>query len=126
MIRLAGIDIAALPDEAFDNPLGESTGAATIFGTTGGVMEAALRTVYEILEGKPLETSVFVQCVGFRDQERRGLCRGQDTARGGCTYAQECKDSPGRDCGRHKSLPVYRGDELSGRMHWWWRTTCAP
>jgi len=54
MIRLAGIDIATLPDEEFDSPLGESTGAATIFGTTGGVMEAALRTVYEILEGKPL------------------------------------------------------------------------
>ena len=59
MIRLAGIDIAALPDEEFDNPLGESTGAATIFGTTGGVMEAALRTVYEILEGKPLENLDF-------------------------------------------------------------------
>ena len=54
MIREAGIDMSALDEEDFDDPLGRSTGAATIFGTTGGVMEAALRTVYEIVEGKPL------------------------------------------------------------------------
>jgi NADH-quinone oxidoreductase subunit G len=54
MIRQAGIDIERLPEEAFDDPLGRSTGAATIFGTTGGVMEAALRTVYEIVVKKPL------------------------------------------------------------------------
>ncbi len=46
MIREAGIDFAAIPDEPFDPPMGEYTGAATIFGATGGVMEAALRTVY--------------------------------------------------------------------------------
>jgi iron-only hydrogenase group A len=49
MITRAGIDIERLPEESFDDPLGKSTGAATIFGTTGGVMEAALRTVYEIV-----------------------------------------------------------------------------
>ena len=54
MIREAGIDIASLPEEDFDDPLGKSTGAATIFAATGGVMEAALRTVYEIVEQKPL------------------------------------------------------------------------
>ena len=54
MIREAGIDIESLPEEDFDDPLGRSTGAATIFGATGGVMEAALRTVYELVEGKPL------------------------------------------------------------------------
>lgn len=59
MIRMSAIDMANLPEEEFDNPLGESTGAATIFGTTGGVMEAALRTVYEILEGKPLSDANF-------------------------------------------------------------------
>ena len=42
MIKEAGIDFNSLPDEDFDNPLGESTGAAVIFGATGGVMEAAL------------------------------------------------------------------------------------
>ena len=65
MIRLAGIDMANLPEEGFDNPLGLSTGAATIFGTTGGVMEAALRTVYEILEGKPLPSIDFLPARGL-------------------------------------------------------------
>jgi len=54
MIKTAGIDFNALPDEAFDNPLGMSTGAADIFGLTGGVMEAALRTVYELVTGREL------------------------------------------------------------------------
>lgn len=56
MIKEAGIDFNSLTDEEFDNPLGESTGAAVIFGATGGVAEAALRTVFEILSGKELET----------------------------------------------------------------------
>ena len=54
MIKRAGIDFTSLPEEAFDNPLGESTGAAVIFGTTGGVMEAAVRTAYEVATGTPL------------------------------------------------------------------------
>jgi len=66
MIRLSGIDMAALPEEEFDSPLGASTGAATIFGTTGGVMEAALRTVYEILEGKPLPQTDFTPVRGLQ------------------------------------------------------------
>ncbi len=65
MIRLAGIDIMNLPEEDFDDPLGKSTGAGTIFGTTGGVMEAALRTVYEMVEKKPLENVEFAQVRGF-------------------------------------------------------------
>ena len=55
MIKQHGINFAALPDEQFDNPFGVDTGAGVIFGATGGVMEAALRTVVEILDGKPLE-----------------------------------------------------------------------
>ncbi|HUT92225.1 MAG TPA: NADH-dependent [FeFe] hydrogenase, group A6 [Thermoguttaceae bacterium] len=54
MIRTAGIDFASLPDEEMDAPLGLSTGAADIFANTGGVMEAALRTAYEIVSGRPL------------------------------------------------------------------------
>jgi len=54
MIKEAGIDFHALPDEEFDNPLGMSSGAADIFGVTGGVMEAALRTVYEVVTGRQL------------------------------------------------------------------------
>jgi len=54
MIKEAGIDFANLPDEDFDPICGESTGAAVIFGATGGVMEAALRTVYEKVTGETL------------------------------------------------------------------------
>lgn len=49
MIKQAGIEFADLEDEVFDDPMGEATGAAAIFGTTGGVMEAALRTAQDIL-----------------------------------------------------------------------------
>jgi iron only hydrogenase large subunit-like protein len=56
MIRAAGIDFERLPDEAMDAPLGLSTGAADIFCNTGGVMEAALRTAYELVTGRPLPT----------------------------------------------------------------------
>jgi len=59
MIKEAGIIFKNLPDEMFDMPFGEASGAAHIFGVTGGVMEAALRTVYEILENKPLENLDF-------------------------------------------------------------------
>ena len=54
MIKEAGIDFKTLPDEEFGAPMGEYTGAATIFGATGGVMEAALRTVYAVVTGKDL------------------------------------------------------------------------
>ncbi len=52
MIKQAGIDLKELPNEPFDSLMGESSGAADIFGATGGVMEAALRTVYEVVTGR--------------------------------------------------------------------------
>ncbi len=56
LLRRMGIDLAALDPEPFDNPyMSASTGAAVIFGTTGGVMEAAVRTVYAVLNGKELD-----------------------------------------------------------------------
>ena len=55
MMKQIGINLPDLPDEEYDAPLGISTGAAVIFGATGGVMEAALRTVYEVLTKTPLE-----------------------------------------------------------------------
>ena len=54
MIRQAGLDFVHLPDEEFDDMLGESTGAAVIFGVTGGVLEAALRTVVDVLTGEDM------------------------------------------------------------------------
>lgn len=64
MIERAGIMFTQLPDEDFDNPLGESTGAAVIFGATGGVMEAALRTAVEKLTGEELKTLDFTEVRG--------------------------------------------------------------
>jgi NADH-quinone oxidoreductase subunit G/NADP-reducing hydrogenase subunit HndD len=55
MMKEAGIDLPSLPDSEFDLPLGMSTGAAVIFGNTGGVMEAAIRTAYAVLTGKELD-----------------------------------------------------------------------
>lgn len=65
MIDSAGIYFKHLPDENFDRPFGESTGAATIFGVTGGVMEAALRTAVEKLTGKELEFVDFTEVRGM-------------------------------------------------------------
>ena len=60
MIKDAGIDFKNLPEEDYDSPLGESTGAGAIFGVTGGVMEAALRTVYAVLnDGKDIPGIIF-------------------------------------------------------------------
>ncbi|MCM8711407.1 NADH-dependent [FeFe] hydrogenase, group A6 [Clostridium sp. SYSU_GA19001] len=59
MLKEAGINFASLPESDFDNPLGESTGASVIFGATGGVLEAALRTAYEWLTNKTLEDVEF-------------------------------------------------------------------
>lgn len=64
MIMKAGINFTALPDENFDPALGQSTGASTIFGATGGVMEAALRTAAEVVTGKPLDNVEFHEVRG--------------------------------------------------------------
>ena len=67
MIREAGIDFANLPDEKYDPVMGEGTGAAQIFGATGGVMEAALRTAYEVVTGKTLQKLDFEDVRGMKD-----------------------------------------------------------
>jgi NADH-quinone oxidoreductase subunit G/[NiFe] hydrogenase diaphorase moiety small subunit/NADP-reducing hydrogenase subunit HndD len=54
MIKQAGIDFVNLEDQPFDSIMGDSTGAGVIFGATGGVMEAAIRTVYEVVTGRPV------------------------------------------------------------------------
>lgn len=65
LIRESGIDIINLQDSNFDNPLGTSSGAGAIFGTSGGVMEAALRTSYEWITGKTLEKVDFESIRGL-------------------------------------------------------------
>ncbi|MCW0482757.1 NADH-dependent [FeFe] hydrogenase, group A6 [Gaoshiqia sediminis] len=65
LINLGNIDFKSLPNEEFDNPLGESTGAGVIFGTTGGVIEAAVRTAYEVQTGKALKRLDFEELRGM-------------------------------------------------------------
>nr|WP_122013287.1 NADH-dependent [FeFe] hydrogenase, group A6 [Maliibacterium massiliense] len=76
MIKQAHIDFANLKEEPFDEMLGDSTGAAAIFGATGGVMEAALRTVVEVLTGKSLEKVDFEQVRGLDDIKEATLMVG--------------------------------------------------
>lgn len=66
MIEQVGLNFSSLPDEDFDDPLGSSTGAAVIFGTTGGVMEAALRTAVEVLTGEELKKLDFTEVRGTK------------------------------------------------------------
>jgi len=65
MIKEAGIDFNSLEDGHFDDPMGEATGAAVIFGATGGVMEAALRTVAEVVEGKSFDNFEYTAVRGI-------------------------------------------------------------
>ena len=65
LIKQFNIDLSQLPEEDFDSPLGESTGAAVIFGATGGVMEAALRTAYEVHTKKTLPRIDFEEVRGL-------------------------------------------------------------
>lgn len=65
MIRYANMDFDKLPESDFDSPLGESTGASAIFGVTGGVIEAAVRTAYEVHTGKPLPRIDFTELRGL-------------------------------------------------------------
>ena len=67
MIERAGINFSLLPDEPFDSVLGDSTGAAVIFGSSGGVMEAALRTAADWLEGKDLPSVDYHEVRGMAD-----------------------------------------------------------
>lgn len=70
MIKQSNIDFNMLPDSGFDNPMGEATGAGAIFGTTGGVMEAALRTAQDLLTGEELEEIKFEEIRGEKGIKR--------------------------------------------------------
>lgn len=66
LIKYVGLSFGQLPETEFDSPLGTASGAGAIFGTTGGVMEAALRTVCDKLTGKTLERLDFKEARGFK------------------------------------------------------------
>lgn len=73
LIKRASIDFVVLHDSDFDKPLGESTGAAVIFGATGGVMEAALRTAYELYTGHELRKVEFEVVRGMQGIKRASV-----------------------------------------------------
>ena len=73
MIKQAGIDFVNLEESTFDNPMGEATGAAVIFGTTGGVMEAALRTAAEVVTGKELDKIDFESVRGEKGIKKASI-----------------------------------------------------
>ncbi len=78
MLRQAGIDFSRMEEEDYDAPFGISTGAAVIFGATGGVMEAALRTVYEVVTGDTLENLDFYDVRGLEGiKEAQILLKGK-------------------------------------------------
>lgn len=82
MIREAGIQYDKLPDEVFDTPFGdEATGAGVIFGVTGGVMEAALRTVAEVLSGKSVDKIEYEEVRGFEGIKFADVPAGDITVR---------------------------------------------
>jgi len=65
IIRTAGINLAEMPEEEFDNPMGYASGAGVIFGSGGGVLEATMRTVYEKMTGQPLESVPLRELMSF-------------------------------------------------------------
>ena len=130
MIKQAGIDFRSLPDQAQDKPLGLSTGAADIFANTGGVMEAALRTVYEIVTGKPFpfENLHVAPIEGLEGiKEAAGDDRGHrarvvvprrrhgEGRRG--THAGQRPEGHRRRQERREAVPLHRGHDLPRWLH---------
>ena len=66
LIRSGGIEFSELPDTPFDDPFGEGSGAGLIFGATGGVMEAAIRSVYALTTGREMERLEYTEVRGFK------------------------------------------------------------
>ncbi len=130
MIKQAGIDFRGLPDEKMDAPLGISTGAADIFAVTGGVMEAALRTAWEIvtetpfpfanLHVEPIEGLEGVKTATVKIEGAKGdwaFLEGVDlkvAVAHGLGNAQKA-DRPGQE--RRGRVPLHRGHDLPRRLH---------
>jgi iron-only hydrogenase group A len=81
MIRSSGIDFGSLHETPFDDPFGLGSGAGEIFGATGGVMEAALRTVYKVVVGEELDNIDFVACRGFAGVKEAAIQMGDLTVK---------------------------------------------
>ncbi|KAG9394832.1 Iron-only hydrogenase CysJ-fused [Carpediemonas membranifera] len=132
LIRKHHIDFPALPNQEFDSPIGSSTGAAVLFGTTGGVMEAALRTAYEILAGKPLGTLSYTPARGL-DGIKGGLGRDppqgrphQDPPHRHRVWHLQRQRHDARDRCWQAQLRLRRGHGLPRRLHLWRRPAQVP
>lgn len=98
MIKQANIEFTKLPDEDFDDPMGSATGAGVIFGTTGGVMEAALRTVAEVLTGKELEKIEFSSVRGEKGIKKATVNIGDKDVKVVVAHGlRKCRKSNGRN-----------------------------
>ena len=116
LIKDMGIDWDELEDQEFDQPLGLYTGAGTIFGVTGGVMEAAIRTGYELVTGQPIPV-LSNSCSWNRgipylcDKSRRSGSEGWS-----CNRTEKCDPGSGGSKKRNPGSSFYRSDDLSGGM----------
>ena len=86
MLRTAGINLAEMPDEEFDNPMGYASGAGVIFGSGGGVLEATMRTVYEKMTSRPLEKVPLRELMSFEKVQEAEIDLGDRMVR--CAVAR--------------------------------------
>jgi len=86
MLRTAGINLAEMPEEDFDSPMGYASGAGVIFGSGGGVLEATMRTVYEKMTGKPLEKVPLRELMSFEKVQEAEIDLGNRVVR--CAVAR--------------------------------------
>lgn len=126
MIRKVGIRFRDLPDEGFDAPLGLGTGAAVIFGTTGGVMEAALRTAVETLTGEELQSLDFTEVRGMEGiKEATYPVAGMEVkvaVASGLGNAKKLLDKVKSGEAEYHFIEVYG---MSRRLYQWRRTASA-
>lgn len=125
LLRREGIDLKDLPSSQFDRPfLSAYSGAGAIFGTTGGVMEAAVRTIYALVNGRELERIELTQLRGLR-RAARGNCRSRRPGRRGQgrdgSRPRRHPQVGGVGAERRGQLRLHRGDGLSGRLRRRWR-----
>ena len=118
MLKEAGVDFNRLPDEEYDDPLGISTGAGVIFGATGGVMEAALRTAVEVVTKEELKDINFTQVRGLEGVKEATIEVGdlqlKVAVAHGLANARKLMEKIGRRRGR---LSLHRNNDLPRRLH---------
>ncbi len=117
MIKSAGIDFVNISGEAYDKPCGMSSGAATIFGVTGGVMEAAIRTAYELYTGETLTAIELEEIRGLKGIKEGTLSIEGNEIRVAVAHGLGNAHELDEDSkGRSEQIPFHRNNGLPGRM----------